>query len=157
MRVETGLVAARQKCWNWVPSCCLLPWRSSLQRRIGSGRLLAVRLAVDAGLLAIVLASLAAGCPFTLQYARERVPEQYWHAPLFLILTINRRIAWAWAGAFAAMVATHAAVVFVPAVPLWVDIVVTIAALAAAFRFTAWYPGHARKKAADVVVQAGHE
>jgi hypothetical protein len=116
---------------------------------------MAVRLAVDAGLLAIVLASLAAGRPFTLQYARERVPEQYWHAPLFL--NINRRIAWAWAGAFAAMVATHAAVVFVPAVPFWVDIVVTVAALAAAFRFTAWYPGHARKKAADVVVQAGHE
>jgi hypothetical protein len=44
------------------------------------------------------------------------------------------------------MVATHAAVVFVPAVPFWVDIVVTIAALAAAFRFTAWCPGHARKK-----------
>jgi len=116
---------------------------------------MAVRLAVDAGLLAIVLALLAAGRPFTLQYARERVPEQYWHAPLFL--TINRRIAWAWTGAFAAMVATHAAVVFVPAVPFWVDIVVTVAALAAAFRFTAWYPGHARKKAADVVVQAGHE
>jgi hypothetical protein len=43
---------------------------------------MAVRLAVDAGLLAIVLASLAAGRRFTLQYARERVPEQYWHAPL---------------------------------------------------------------------------
>jgi hypothetical protein len=114
-----------------------------------------VRLAVDAGLLAIVLASLAAGRPFTVQYARERVPQQYWHTRLFL--TINRRIAWAWAGAFAAMVATHAAVVFVPAVPVWADIVVTVAALAAAFRFTAWYPGHARKKAADVVVQTGQE
>src|SRR6516165_1182656 len=53
---------------------------------------MAVRLAVDAGLLAIVLISLAIGRPFTLQYARERVPEQYWHAPLFL--TINRRITW---------------------------------------------------------------
>ena len=73
---------------------------------------MAVRLAVDAGLLAIVLASLATGRPFTLQYARERVPEQYWHAPLFL--SINRQITWAWAVAFAAMVATHPAVVFVP-------------------------------------------
>jgi uncharacterized membrane protein len=110
---------------------------------------MAVRLAVDAGLLAIVLASLATGRPFTLQYARERVPEQYWHAPLFL--NINRRLTWAWAGAFAAMVATHAAVVFVPAVPWWLDIVVTIFALVAALRFTAWYPEHARKKArADV-------
>ena len=44
---------------------------------------MAVRLAVDAGLLAIVLVSLAIGRPFTLQYARERVAEQYWDTPLF--------------------------------------------------------------------------
>jgi hypothetical protein len=89
-----------------------------------------VRLAVDAGLLAIILVSLAIGRPFTLQYARERVPEQYWHVPLFL--TINRRITWAWASAFATMVTIHAVVVFVPAVPWWLDIVVTIVALTAA-------------------------
>jgi hypothetical protein len=106
---------------------------------------MAVRLAVDAGLLAIVLISLAIGRPFTLQYARERVPEQYWHAPLFL--TINRRITWAWAGAFATLVVAHAAVVFVPAVPWWLDIAATIFVLAAAVRFTARYPEHARKKA----------
>ena len=106
---------------------------------------MAVRLAVDAGLLAIVLISLAIGRPFTLQYARERVPEHYWHAPLFL--TINRRITWAWAGAFATLVVAHAAVVFVPAVPWWLDIAATIFALAAAVRFTASYPEHARKKA----------
>jgi hypothetical protein len=58
---------------------------------------IAVRLAVDAGLLAIVLVSLAIGRPFTLQYARERVAEQYWHTPLFL--TINRGITFAWAAA----------------------------------------------------------
>jgi hypothetical protein len=46
------------------------------------------------------------------------------------------------------MVATHAAGVFVPAVPLWLDIVVTILAFAAALTFTAWYPEHARKKGA---------
>ena len=106
---------------------------------------MAVRLAVDAGLLAIVLVSQAIGRPFTLQYARERVAKQYWHAPLFL--TINRRITWAWAGAFAALVVAHALVVFVPQVPWWLDIVATICALAAAIRFTMWYPEHARKKA----------
>jgi Flp pilus assembly protein TadB len=90
------------------------------------------------------LASLATGRPFTLQYARERVPEKYWHAPLFL--PVNRRIAWAWAGAFAVMSASHAAVVFVPAEWLWLDIVVTIFALALAFSFTAWYPAYVRKK-----------
>ena len=43
-----------------------------------------VRLAVDLGLLAIVLVSLAIRLPFTLQYARETVPEQYWAMPVFL-------------------------------------------------------------------------
>ena len=38
-------------------------------------------------------------------------------------------------------------VVFVPAVPWWLDIVATISALVAAIRFTTWYPEHARKKA----------
>ena len=54
-----------------------------------------VRLAVDAGLLAIVLVSLAIDRPFTLQYARERVPEAFWAMPLFL--TTNRIISAAWA------------------------------------------------------------
>jgi hypothetical protein len=56
--------------------------------------LTAVRLAVDLGLLAIVLVSIAIGRPFTMQYARERIPEQHWQTPLFL--AINRRITWVW-------------------------------------------------------------
>jgi len=56
-----------------------------------------VRLAVDAGLLAIVLVSLAIGQPFTLQYARERVPEQFWALPVFF--TTNVVITTIWAGA----------------------------------------------------------
>jgi hypothetical protein len=106
---------------------------------------MAVRLAVDAGLLAIVLVSLAIGRPFTLQYARERIAEQYWHTPLFL--TINRGITFAWAAALATLVAAHAAVIFVPVVPWWLDIVLTISVLAAALRFTELYPKYASKKA----------
>jgi hypothetical protein len=41
-----------------------------------------VRLAVDGGLLAIVLVSLAIGMPFTLQYARESVPKELWTSPI---------------------------------------------------------------------------
>ena len=55
-----------------------------------------VRLAVDAGLLAIAVASLAIGRPFTLQYARERVPEPVWALPVFY--TTNRLITTVWAG-----------------------------------------------------------
>jgi hypothetical protein len=53
------------------------------------------------------------------------------------------------------LVVAHAAVVFVPALPWWLDIVATILALAAAVRFTAWYPEHARKKAEAAVGSEG--
>ena len=92
-----------------------------------SWSLIAVRLAVDCGLLLIVLFSLAIDRPFTLQYARERTPPAVWHTPLFL--SVNRRITWVWAAAFAALVTSHAAVVFIPGTPSWIDTAVTIAAL----------------------------
>lgn len=104
-----------------------------------------VRLAVDAGLLAIVLVSLAIGRPFTLQYARERVPEAYWAMPLFL--TTNRIITMVWAGAFAALVAADAAAEWVPAVPLWVDVAGSVAAFAAAVWFSRWYPAAVQRRA----------
>jgi len=104
-----------------------------------------VRLAVDAGLLAIVLVSLAIGRPFTLQYARERVPEAYWAMPLFL--TTNRIITMVWAGAFAALVAADALAEWVPAVPLWVDVAGSVAAFAAAVWFSRWYPAAVQRRA----------
>jgi hypothetical protein len=93
-----------------------------------------VRLAVDGGLLIIVLVSLAIGMPFTLQYARESVPKEFWTAPLFM--TTNRRITAAWAAAFAVMTAADAAAHYIEAIPLWIDIAATIAAFAGAVWFT---------------------
>jgi hypothetical protein len=97
-----------------------------------------VRLAVDSGLFAIVVVSLAIGQPFTLQFARERVPQQYWTAPQFLVT--NRRITAAWAGAFAVMTGADAAAQYADAIPLWIDITASVAAFAAALWFTQWYP-----------------
>jgi hypothetical protein len=108
---------------------------------------MSVRLAVDLGLLAIIVGSLAVGQPFTMQYARERVAEEVWQRPLFA--SVNRRITLGWAGAFAVLAAAHAAVVFVPGVPVWADVAVTIGALAAAVRFSTWYPGFARGRAGN--------
>lgn len=104
-----------------------------------------VRLAVDAGLLGIVLVSLAIDQPFTLQYARERVPEPIWAMPLFL--TTNRIISAVWAGAFAALVAADAAAEWLPAVPLWVDVVGSVAAFVAAVWFSRWYPAVVQRRA----------
>lgn len=103
-----------------------------------------VRLAVDGGLLAIVLVSLAIGRPFTLQYARERVPEPIWALPVFF--TTNRLITIAWAGAFAVHVAADAAAEYVPAVPLWLEIGASVAAFVGAVWFTRWYPAAVQRR-----------
>ena len=104
-----------------------------------------VRLAVDAGLLAIVLVSLAIGRPFTLQYARERVPEAFWELPLFM--TTNHIISVVWGINFAVLVAADAAAEYVPAIPIWVDVAASVAAFVAAVWFTRSYPARVQRRA----------
>jgi hypothetical protein len=103
-----------------------------------------VRLAVDGGLFLIALISLAIGQPFTLQYARESVPREFWTTPVFF--STNVRITAVWTAAFAVMTAADAAAQYVEAIPLWVDIAATVAAFAAAFWFTRWYPATVRRR-----------
>lgn len=51
-------------------------------------------LLVNVTLMAIAWGSLAAGTPFTIQYARERVAPEFWHTPLFI--RINQCITAVW-------------------------------------------------------------
>jgi hypothetical protein len=102
-----------------------------------SWSVLDVRLRVDLGLLAIVLVSLAVRQPFTLQYAKEKAPPEVWLEPRFM--RVNVVLTCAWALAFAAMVLADFVMIYVPVVPLSVGIVVTVAAIAGAFKFTDWY------------------
>ena len=104
-----------------------------------------VRLAVDVGLLGIALVSLATDRPFTLQYARERVPEAVWGLPVFLVT--NRIITGVWTAAFAVLVAADAAAEWVPAVPIWVDVAASVAAFAGAVWFSRWYPAAVQRRA----------
>jgi hypothetical protein len=106
---------------------------------------LGVRLAVDAGLLAIVVISIAIRLPFTLQYAREQVTPEIAATPIFL--AINTTITWAWAAAFAVLVIADIIMLYVPEIPLWVGIALTVAALYGAIRFTRWYPEQMRARA----------
>jgi hypothetical protein len=106
-----------------------------------------VRLAVDGGLLAIVLVSLAIGMPFTLQYARESVPKELWTSPIFM--TTNQRITGVWAAAFAVITAADAAAHYVEAIPLWIDIAASVVAFAGAVWFTRWYPAVVRRRVAN--------
>ena len=103
-----------------------------------------VRLAVDTGLFAIAAVSLAIRQPFTLQYARERVPEPIWALPVFY--TTNRAITTVWAIAFGLHVAADAAAEYAPAIPIWFDVAVVVGALAAAVWFSNWYPNVVRRR-----------
>jgi hypothetical protein len=105
-----------------------------------------VRLAVDGGLFLIALISLVIGQPFTLQYARESVPREFWTTPVFF--STNVRITAVWTAAFAVMTAADAAAQYVEAIPLWVDVAATVVAFAAAFWFTRWYPATVRRRLA---------
>ncbi|MSP45252.1 MAG: hypothetical protein EXQ83_05120 [Xanthobacteraceae bacterium] len=97
-----------------------------------------VRLCVDAGLLVIVLVSLTVGRPFTLQYAKETVAPELWSSPQFA--RTNMVITAAWAVAFALLVVADIVMLAMPEVPHRFGIILTIAALVGAVKFTDWYP-----------------
>jgi hypothetical protein len=106
----------------------------------------AVKLAVDAGILAIALGSLAIGKPFTLQYAREMSDAKTAQLPDFL--TANYVITWAWALAIVLMMTANALVIYVPGLPLWTGLAVAFAARTTAVYFTGWYPEYRKAKSA---------
>jgi hypothetical protein len=105
----------------------------------------AVRTVVDGGLLVIMLASMAIRQPFTLQYAREQAPLDVQSMAGFI--RANYIITLAWVLAFAVVVAADVAMDHMPAVPLWVDSAVLIAALAGAVWFTRSYSEQRRRAA----------
>jgi len=113
----------------------------------------AVKLGVDAGVLAISLASLAIRQPFTLQYAREAVDTETAQLPGFL--TANYVITWAWSSAFLLMAVANVLMIYVPGLPLWSGIAIAFAARNTAVYFTKWYPQYRRAKFAAPAASAG--
>ncbi len=89
--------------------------------------IMGVRLVVDSGLLLIVLGSLLIGKPFTIQYARENVPQDLWSTPAFL--ATNRIITGVWAGVFVLLIVADLLLLYAPQVPHRVGILLSIAAL----------------------------
>jgi hypothetical protein len=55
--------------------------------------------------LAVIMLASAVTVPFTMQYARETVPREYWPSPAFR--SANRRISALWGGAVVVMAAGH--------------------------------------------------
>lgn len=90
----------------------------------------------------VALFSIVFRAPFTIQYARESTPREYWDSPLFL--KINYTITWVWTAAFVIMAIAG----WIGDGPLdepnnvWTGWVIQIGAIIAAVKFTAWYPDH---------------
>jgi hypothetical protein len=103
-----------------------------------------VKLAVDIGLFAIVLFSLLVGRPFTVQYAREQVPREFWESLEFV--HTNRVITLVWLLAFAVLIVADLVLLYLPDVPHKIGVLLTIAALYGAFKFTVAYPDRAARK-----------
>ena len=104
--------------------------------------IIGVRLCVDAGLLLIVLISIAVRRPFTLQYAREQAAPDFWENPDFV--RTNYVITGVWALAFLIMVIADLVLLYMPEYPPRFGIIATVLALVAAIKFTSWYPEYRR-------------
>jgi hypothetical protein len=104
----------------------------------------AVRLATDAGVLAISLASLIIGKPFVRQYALEEVDAETAKLPGFKKATYI--ITWAWIGAFILMISGNVLTIYVPGLPLWSGLAIAFAARNSAAFFTTWYPQYRKAK-----------
>ncbi|MDT0460235.1 hypothetical protein RM550_31700 [Streptomyces sp. DSM 41527] len=98
-------------------------------------------------LLVIALGSMAIRLPFTLQYAREQVPREYWNEPRFL--RTNYYITGVWGAAFgvAAIVGGFGDLVLHNSNNLWTGWIIQIAAIIVALQFTRWYPDVVRARA----------
>ena len=112
----------------------------------------AIRLAVDGGVLAIALVSLAIRYPFTLQYAHEAVDAETRQRPRFI--RTNYILTWVWSAAFVLMLAADVVAIYLPSVPLWTCVAIAFAARNSASLFTQWYPKRVRAEIAASGISA---
>jgi hypothetical protein len=112
-----------------------------------------IKLAVDAGVFAISLASLVIRQPFTRQYALEIVDAETAKLPGFL--TANYIITSAWAMAFLLMMIANVLMMVVPNLPLWSGLAIAFAARNSAAYFSKWYPQYRRAKYGPPAASSG--
>jgi hypothetical protein len=91
-------------------------------------------------LFVIAFGSILIRQPFTLQYAREDTPEEFWHAPQFL--RVNYQITWVWTVAFfiGAASGLYGDAVLDNSNNIWTGWIIQTLPLIIAAQFTIWYP-----------------
>ncbi|GIH05652.1 hypothetical protein Rhe02_37190 [Rhizocola hellebori] len=94
--------------------------------------------AISSGVLALVVLGSLAFVPFTEQYAREQVPQQFWSRPEFK--RVNRTLTLVWGLTFAACAVLGLIAQHDRGGSAWLNWVIPAVLIVGAFKFTAWYP-----------------
>lgn len=91
-------------------------------------------------LVVIVLGSILVRHPFTLPYAKEDTPAEFWDTPEFL--RVNYLIAWVWAVAFIIQAASglYGDAVLDNSNNIWTGWIIQTLPMIIAAQFTIWYP-----------------
>jgi hypothetical protein len=91
-------------------------------------------------LLAIVLGSVVIRKPFTLQYAMEDTPREFWNTPEFM--RVNYLITWVWVAAFGieALSGFAGDAILDDSNNIWTGWIIQTFPLIIAAQFTIWYP-----------------
>jgi hypothetical protein len=95
-------------------------------------------------LTTVTIASMLAGRPFTLQYAREMVDPALWERPAFI--QVNLLMTGVWGGVFAVNLSLSAVAANSPGFIGCLAQNLTYGMLALGILFTLWYPAHLKKK-----------
>lgn len=106
--------------------------------------LMAVKLCVNIGLLAIVLVSIVIGTPFTVQYAKAQVPREHWNSPGFL--RVNYVMSAVWGLSFLLTALADLGEMYFASSTGALDTAVVIGSMIGAMKFTAWYPDWVQKQ-----------
>jgi hypothetical protein len=98
-------------------------------------------------LVVVVALSMLFRMPFTIQYAREETPREFWNAPVFL--RINYTITGVWGLAFlvSAIAGYFGDAVLHNNNNIWTGWIIQIGADLIAVQFTQWYPRYASARA----------
>ncbi|AKD97822.1 MULTISPECIES: hypothetical protein [Rhodococcus] len=87
--------------------------------------------------------------PFTLQYAKESTPEEYWTTPLFLRINYVITAVWALAFTWSAAVGLFGDALLHDGDNFWTGWILQLLGTFFAISFTEWYPEYAPNKAAQ--------
>ncbi|WP_263101807.1 hypothetical protein [Kitasatospora sp. DSM 101779] len=110
---------------------------------------------ISSGVLAVVAFGSLLFDPFTAQYARESTPRQYRDSPVFR--QVNRTLTAVWGLVFAVIAVLGVVAVHVDQGDDWLNWVIPIALITAAFTFTARYPDAVRRRMSADRAAAGGE